>query len=498
MTTAITLIGEALIANKQANVQSLNINKMVFAYVDGVDHNAPVNRSDTMPAVEDIVSTLDITQVGRLNNNTIVYSVVMGTDVGDFTFNWMGLYSEDDDALITVSYLPDQEKRKTEGEVTGNVVTKNIAVEFSGASDLTGVSIDAESWQVDYTARLRGMDNLQRDMTSVLTNQAMFKNDGFKIKYQGASFYLCQGECIVDGLYFSNNTDLPLTISNLPKTAWLEVWQEQNMAGILNRFQVVYNDGSAMLEIIKKGEVHRFIKLALVNSTASIDDERTNVTDSFALYHQGNMPDATTSQKGIVKLIDSVTSTSTSLAPTAKALKTAYDKGQSAYELAEKKAPSSHSHGVDDLPAASTSQSGIVQLSSLIDSESEETAPTSAALNAVNEKVNSQEIIQGSNSNGYYTKFPDGRLICGHNMLINAPDNLQGSIYYSGDSIWTFPHEFALNQVDFVGGLASTSSRYEWIVGYGFNGSYGLLQRKSSISDSYAQYRSVVAIGRWY
>jgi hypothetical protein len=125
-------------------------------------------------------------------------------------------------------------------------------------------------------------------------------------------------------------------------------------------------------------------------------------------------------------------------------------------------------------------------------------AETSEALNTVNEKVNSQEIIQGSNSNGYYTKFPDGRLICGHNMLINAPDNLQGSIYYSGDSVWTFPHEFALNKVDFVGGLASTSSRYEWIVGYGFTGSYGILQRKASLSHSFAQYRSVVAIGRWY
>jgi hypothetical protein len=264
----------------------------------------------------------------------------------------------------------------------------------------------------------------------------MFKDDGFLIKYENAGFYLSAGESVVNGLYFSNGTDLLLTVPALPNTAWLDVWQERNMTGVLNRFNIVYNDGSDMPESIENGELHKYIKLAVVNSTVSIDDQRLNVTDSFSLYHKGN------------------------------------------------------------IPSASTSQSGIAQLSSLIDSESEETAPTSAALKAVNEKVNSQEIIQGSNSNGYYTKFPDGRLICGHWMSINPPSNLQGSVYYSSDTYWTFPHEFA--QVDYVGGLASTLSRFEWIVGYGASGSAGILQRKSSTSHTYAQYRSVVAIGRWY
>jgi hypothetical protein len=185
----------------------------------------------------------------------------------------------------------------------------------------------------------------------------MFKDDGFLIKYENAGFYLSAGEAIVNGLYFSNNKDLLLNVPALPNTAWLDVWQERNMTGLLNRFNVVYNDGSDMSESIENGEVHRFIKLALVNSTASIEDERTNVTDRFTLYHKGNMPDA------------------------------------------------------------STSQSGIAQLSSLIDSESEEMAATPNAVKKVNDKVNEaieagESIIYGSNSNGVYYKFSSGLLIC--------------------------------------------------------------------------------------
>ena len=48
--------------------------------------------------------------------------------------------------------------------------------------------------------------------------------------------------------------------------------------------------------------------------------------DAYLVYHSGNIPQASTSVKGIVKLINSYESSDTTLAPTANALKAAYDK----------------------------------------------------------------------------------------------------------------------------------------------------------------------------
>ena len=48
-----------------------------------------------------------------------------------------------------------------------------------------------------------------------------------------------------------------------------------------------------------------------------------------------DLPNGTTTAPGILQLLDSVTSTSTTYAATAKSAKTAYDKGQSAYTLAQ-------------------------------------------------------------------------------------------------------------------------------------------------------------------
>lgn len=72
---------------------------------------------------------------------------------------------------------------------------------------------------------------------------------------------------------------------------------------------------------------------AATDSAISVSE---NVTTTSATYTVG-IADATTGQKGAVKLKDAVNSTSTTEAATANAVKTAYDKAASAYTLAEGK-----------------------------------------------------------------------------------------------------------------------------------------------------------------
>ncbi|WP_112038120.1 tail fiber protein, partial [Escherichia coli] len=96
--------------------------------------------------------------------------------------------------------------------------------------------------------------------------------------------------------------------------------------------------------------------------------------------------DASTTQKGLVQLSSATNSNSETLAATPKAVKAAYD-------LAAGKAPASHTHPwnqITGVPSASLTAKGTVQLSSATNSESETEAATPKAVKALHDMVTSK------------------------------------------------------------------------------------------------------------
>ncbi|HHI4988141.1 tail fiber protein [Vibrio parahaemolyticus] len=172
--------------------------------------------------------------------------------------------------------------------------------------------------------------------------------------------------------------------------------------------------------------------LALLKSriSSALDGTRTDYSASESALGQVNTKaenaqntadekwtaqDASTSQKGIVQLSDVVTSTSTVLAATANAVKTAYDKAVAALNAAT--AAQSTANGKWTAQDATTAVKGITMLSNATDGTSQSKAATEYALGLVNEKIKdatdatpilvtilSPEVIT---SMGSYT-FPDG------------------------------------------------------------------------------------------
>jgi len=103
------------------------------------------------------------------------------------------------------------------------------------------------------------------------------------------------------------------------------------------------------------------------------------------------LPSASTSARGAVQLTTSTSSTSTTLAPTASALKAVGD------ALAGK-ASSSHGHGASDLPSASTGAPGVAQLNSAVNSTSNSQAATPSAVKAAYDLAASK--ASGSHTHG--------------------------------------------------------------------------------------------------
>lgn len=158
MAACITLAGESLIAQKQGANQVLEIQNFVLAHIPNLDPNQPIDRSAGLPPSGQIVGTWPYTQKGFVAPNRVVYSLMLGSDIGDFDWNWMGLTTAEG-ILFAVSTVPVQQKRRNIPPLqTGNNVTRNFMLAFDGAQELTAITVDAETWQHDFTEALRAKE----------------------------------------------------------------------------------------------------------------------------------------------------------------------------------------------------------------------------------------------------------------------------------------------------------------------------------------------------
>lgn len=138
------------------------LDEFVFANVPALDPDQPVDRNETLPPAEQIVHRQAVSRKGVVNDNAVVHSVVLGADVGDFSFNWIGLINKASGTLAMIVHAPLQQKLKTAEGQQGNVLTRSFLMEYNGAQAETGINTPAETWQIDFTARMAGMDERQR------------------------------------------------------------------------------------------------------------------------------------------------------------------------------------------------------------------------------------------------------------------------------------------------------------------------------------------------
>jgi hypothetical protein len=160
MSSAITILGQTRINQLRGDELPLIIDRMVLALIPGLDPELAVDRSQQMPPVGEIVHTaiIDADHKGYVSPDQVVYSILLGSDIGDFSFNWIGLIEAATDTVIAITTTPETPKRKTNlgNNTTGNNITRNFMIMFQDAQNLTGITVSAETWQFDYQAELTG------------------------------------------------------------------------------------------------------------------------------------------------------------------------------------------------------------------------------------------------------------------------------------------------------------------------------------------------------
>ncbi|EBN1746603.1 phage tail protein [Salmonella enterica subsp. enterica] len=330
--TTITLAFEQWKAQQGATGEPVLLDEFVFASVPGLDPDQPVDRNETLPPAEQIVHRQAVSRKGVVNDNAVVHSVVLGADVGDFSFNWIGLLNKASGTLAMIVHAPLQQKLKTAEGQQGNVLTRSFLMEYNGAQAETGINTPAETWQIDFTARMAGMDERQRLENIDIFGAAAFFGDGYLVGKSGNQFYVTKGTGYVAGLRTTLAENLNITVTTRPVKVWLDVCWTGTLTsvwGVQSRITVADN----LADYVQNGVQHYVFAVAGIDENGNITDLRPKGTlneqqasDALRKHEQSrNHPDATTREKGFVQLSSDTNSESESLAATPKAVKTAMD-----------------------------------------------------------------------------------------------------------------------------------------------------------------------------
>ncbi|EBQ3876038.1 TPA: phage tail protein [Salmonella enterica] len=330
--TTITLAFEQWKAQQGTTGEPVLLDEFVFANVPALDPDQPVDRNETLPPAEQIVHRQAVSRKGVVNDNAVVHSVVLGADVGDFSFNWIGLINKASGTLAMIVHAPLQQKLKTAEGQQGNVLTRSFLMEYNGAQAETGINTPAETWQIDFTARMAGMDERQRLENIDIFGAAAFFGDGYLVGKSGNQFYVTKGTGYVAGLRTTLAENLNITVTTRPVKVWLDVCWTGTLTsvwGVQSRITVADN----LADYVQNGVQHYVFAVAGIDENGNITDLRPKGTlneqqasDALRKHEQSrNHPDATTREKGFVQLSSDTNSESESLAATPKAVKTAMD-----------------------------------------------------------------------------------------------------------------------------------------------------------------------------
>jgi len=395
MASLITPQFERYVAEQTIARGTVQFDEFIFANIPGLNENN-LAQYLTMPTSAQIVHRQAVSQSGVINENAVVYSVTIGTEVGDFDFNFIGLINRSKNLLAVAVQTDTVKKIRNKNAVQGNSITRNMLLEFSGAKALTGINVNANTWQIDFTVRLHGLDEKIRLTNRDLYGRAVFFDDSFLVKRKtGNQFTIQPGNAYVEGIRMDLGAEHHLTANSLPCSIYADVVHHCTVTGeyqteikYLTQSKADYVDTAnrqhyvqILADIDSQGNVtdRRLLSPFLGMNPLTLDDTTENTKDK--LGHTHKLPIASLVKKGIVKLFSGYDSDAEDMAATPKAIK-----------------------GLKALIDAITRNLGNYipnsKKSSAVDSNSAENVATSAAVKIAYDKgVDAKTAADNANSN---------------------------------------------------------------------------------------------------
>ncbi|MEI9743576.1 phage tail protein [Enterobacter ludwigii] len=273
--TVITAAFEEWKAQEAAGGNRVVLDGFVLANVPGLDPDTPISNTEGMPPDSQIVYRQDVDKCGVVNNNAVVYSITLGSNIGTFDFNWIGLVNKASGVLAMIVHTPIQRKLKTEDGQQGNAINRSFLMEYDGAAQETQINTPAQTWQIDFTARLSGMDEEWRMANFDIYGPGAFFGDGFLVKKDGSKYQVQPGNGYIGGVRATLSASEEITAATLPAKVFADVsWQ----GALTGRWQAVTTVQSSTAELADyidgNGFAHYVFAVASIDATGVVTDLR--------------------------------------------------------------------------------------------------------------------------------------------------------------------------------------------------------------------------------
>ncbi|ORP78689.1 phage tail protein, partial [Vibrio cholerae] len=261
--TAIPLQFEKYLQNQISVGKAPDMNEMIFAYIPNLDPSQPIDRNQGLPAVSTWVHQQDIDQVGKLGDNALVYSVVIPGSVAAFTFN--AIYLRDKNVPNSCGMVV---HKATETKEAGMASTKSLMQQYTGAAQIAGITVDAQTWQIDYQARLLGIEEDMR-LANLDTYGHTAFIQGFDVTQQAdqAKYKVAAGVVYVGGLRAELKNEVIQTISAKPTGLYIDVVRTGTVLSKWQNIVTVRASATPLTDYVDQNQQQHYVaRLAGINA----------------------------------------------------------------------------------------------------------------------------------------------------------------------------------------------------------------------------------------
>ncbi|HDI3177323.1 TPA: phage tail protein [Vibrio cholerae] len=275
--TAIPLQFEKYLQNQISVGKAPDMNEMIFAYIPNLDPSQPIDRNQGLPATSTWVHQQNIDQVGKLGDNALVYSVVIPGSVAAFTFN--AIYLRDKNVPNSCGMVV---HKATETKEAGMASTKNLMQQYTGAAQVAGITVDAQTWQIDYQARLLGIEEDMRLANLDNYGHTAFIQ-GFDVTQQAdpAKYKVAPGVVYVGGLRAELKNEVIQTISAKPTGLYIDVVRTGTVLSKWQNIVTVRASATPLTDYVDQNQQQHYVaRLAGINANGSITDWRVKTDNA--------------------------------------------------------------------------------------------------------------------------------------------------------------------------------------------------------------------------
>lgn len=269
-------------AQQEAASEPVILDQVVFALIPGLDPSLPIDPDETLPPENQIQYRYDIPEnnKGFINPDAVVYSCLLGTDIGTWNYNAIYLVNSALNLAGVIIHEPEQSKVKADplAGIEGDTLSRNLVTTYKNAQALTQINVPAETWQLEFNTRLSTMDERVRKNNLTEYGQAAFLEDGWKVSHTAGAITATiePGAGYVGGLKSVLTTVTPLDLTHVvfPKTVYLVATFQGQANSEWMTINTLRIEDSLAPTFIEGGVTYYAAPLAQLTSTSDAQDLR--------------------------------------------------------------------------------------------------------------------------------------------------------------------------------------------------------------------------------